>query len=153
MIEPFGRALPMARTVPLSIMRRSLQRHRWVTLLVVGLLLFATSGLMLSRMTCLMSGRSVVAFGMLEDCCPDPEQNQDASVAPVCCVFGHASAEVEPFIPAVVTDQLVVPVCSVAPVIEAPQATAEIGVHASLRDRSPPLPPKARLALHATFRI
>jgi hypothetical protein len=137
----------------LFIMRQVLQQHRWATLLVVGLLLFTTSGLMLSRMTCLMSGRSVVAFGMLEDCCPDPERSEGATIAPVCCVFGHAAADVEPFMPSEAMAQLAVP-CAVAGFVKPLELALQEGHGtAILRDRAPPLPVNARLALFATFRI
>lgn len=134
-------------------MRGFLQQHRWATLLVVGLLLFATSGLMLSRMTCLMSGRSVVAFGMLEDCCPDPERSGEASIAPVCCVFGHAAAEVEPFMPSEALAQVAVPFAAVGFVKPFELVFTEDVGTTFLRDRAPPLPATARLALFATYRI
>jgi hypothetical protein len=134
-------------------MRQILQRHRWATLGVVGLLLFATSGLMLSRMTCVMSGRSVVALGMLEDCCPDPERSEGASIAPVCCVFGHAAADVEPFMPSEAMAQVAVPFAAVGFVKPFELALTEGHGTAILRDRAPPLPVNARLALFATYRI
>jgi hypothetical protein len=137
----------------LNIMRRILQRHRCITLGVVALLLFATSGLMLSRMTCLMSGRSVLAFGTLEDCCPDPEKPEGASIAPVCCVFGQAAADVEPFMPTEAMAQVAVPFAEVGFVKPFELAlTEEVGT-ATLRDRAPPPPATTRLALLATFRI
>lgn len=134
-------------------MRRFQQRHRWATLGVVGLLLFATSGLMLSRMTCLMSGRSVVAFGSLEDCCPEPERSSEASIAPVCCVFGHAAADVEPFMPTEAMAQVAVPFAAVGFVKPFELALIEDVGAPSLRDRAPPLPATVRLALFATYRI
>jgi hypothetical protein len=137
----------------LIIMRRFLQRHRCITLGVVALLLFATSGLMLSRMTCLMSGRSVLAFGMLEDCCPDTEKPEGASIAPVCCVFGQAAADVDPFMPTEAMPQVAVPFTAVgfAKPFEL-LLTEDIGT-TTLRDRAPPPSATTRLALFATFRI
>lgn len=134
-------------------MRRILQRHRWATLGVVGLLLFATSGLMLSRMTCLMSGRSVVAFGMMEDCCPEPERSANATVAPICCVFGNAAADVEPFMPSDAKAQLAVPWATVGFVKPLELALQEGHGTAIRCDRAPPLPATARLAMFATYRI
>lgn len=134
-------------------MRRILQRHRWATLGVVGLLLFSTSGLMLSRMTCLMSGRSVVAFGMLDDCCPEPERSTHATVAPVCCVFGHAAADVEPFMPTEAMAQVAVPYAVVGFVKPFELVLTEDVATTTLHDRAPPLPATARLALFATYRI
>lgn len=81
-------------------MRQFILRHRWASLLVVGLMLFATSGMALSRMTCVISGHSVVALGMLEDCCPEPESAEGAMIAPVCCEFVQAGGDTFPFVPA-----------------------------------------------------
>ena len=134
-------------------MRQALQQHRWATLLVVGLLLFTTSGLMLSRMTCLMSGRSVVAFGMLEDCCPPPVQHEGAALAPVCCVFGNAAADVQPFMPTTVMDQFVVQAWPLEPMVDVIMLQEEAHEPSALRDRAPPLPGSTRLALFATYRI
>jgi hypothetical protein len=71
-------------------MRRFLHRNRWATLSVVALLMFATSGMMLSRMTCLISGHSVLALGLIEDCCPE-EHHDMATISAVCCEFGQTS--------------------------------------------------------------
>lgn len=54
-------------------MRRFFQHNRWLTVLVACLLLFATSGLSLSRATCLMSGHSLLSAGLASDCCEDQE--------------------------------------------------------------------------------
>ena len=71
-------------------MRRFLHRNRWATLSVVALLMFATSGLMLSRMTCLISGHSILALGLLEDCCPE-EDHDMATISAVCGEVGQTS--------------------------------------------------------------
>jgi hypothetical protein len=78
-------------------MRRFLHRNRWATLSVVALLMFATSGMMLSRMTCLMGGHSVWALGLIEDCCPEEEHDM-ATISAVCCEFGQTSAFKEAFV-------------------------------------------------------
>ncbi|MBX2979717.1 MAG: hypothetical protein KF905_10515 [Flavobacteriales bacterium] len=133
-------------------MRRILQRHRWLTLGVVGLLLFATSGLMLSRMTCLMSGRSVVAIGMVEDCCPEQEQPEGASLAPVCCVYAQAAADVEPFRAHEDGGSVQVPYVQCGSLLFADLFVQQDISAAVISDRAPPLLGQ-RLALLATFRI
>ncbi len=74
-------------------MRRFLQRNRWVTALVGCLLLFATSGLSLSRMTCLAGGHSVLSFGQADDCCPAEEASDMATVKADCCAYTQAALE------------------------------------------------------------
>ena len=54
---------------------------------MVGLLVLATSGLMLSRMTCLMSGRSVVTVGPSMECCPAEPASNVPVIKGVCCAF------------------------------------------------------------------
>lgn len=71
-------------------MRRFLHRHRWFTFMVAGMLVFATSGLMLSRMTCLIGGHSVYGIGLLEECCPEDEHSAEATIKAECCSIGAA---------------------------------------------------------------
>ena len=59
---------------------------------LVGLLLFATAGPVLSRMTCLMSGRSVVSLGDGRGCCPGPEASDSPTLKGVCCTFSVVKA-------------------------------------------------------------
>lgn len=70
-------------------MRRFLHRNRWFTISVVALLMFATSGMMLSRMTCLIGGHSTLSIGLIDDCCPDTEPGQLATIAAQCCEVGQ----------------------------------------------------------------
>jgi len=79
-------------------MRRFLLRHRWATLVVVGLMLFATSGATLSRMTCLMDGHSVLSFGFADDCCPEPEAGSNAVLKATCCEFSEATVGAVTFV-------------------------------------------------------
>ncbi len=71
-------------------MRRMLHRHRWINLLVSGLLLFATSGMALTRMTCLISGHTVMSVGAVEDCCPDVPGDGRAGLRAECCALSEA---------------------------------------------------------------
>ncbi len=133
-------------------MRRLLQRHRWATISVVLLLLFATSGMALSRMTCLMSGHSVVSFGILEDCCPEPEPSEGPAVAPVCCVFGQAALDVEPLLPGASLEMMPLHAGDVH--VNGLRIVAPQGLPADrCFRRSQPLAATQRLALHSTFRI
>lgn len=79
-------------------MRRFLLKHRWATILVVGLMLFATSGATLSRMTCLMGGHTVLSFGLADDCCPEPESGSHAVLKATCCEFSEAKGATVTFI-------------------------------------------------------
>jgi len=133
-------------------MRRLLHRNRWATLSVVVLLLFATSGMALSRMTCLMSGHSILALGMLEDRCPEPERSDGSTIAPVCCVFGQAALDLEPLMPGASLELL-------------PLYANDVRFHTALNvaprvlsaerffGLPPPLGSAERLVLHSTFRI
>lgn len=62
------------------------------------LLLWGTSGLSFSRMTCVLSGHASYSLGMMDDCCPE-----DRSEAPVikatCCDFGSVVNEVDDVMP------------------------------------------------------
>lgn len=81
-----------------SRMRGFLQRQPWAMGLAALLLLFATAGPSLSRMTCMSSGHSTVALGKLADCCPE-EEGTEASITSTCCDFGSASSPVEELLP------------------------------------------------------
>src|SRR5688572_7357890 len=78
-------------------MRRFLLKHRWATVMVVGLMLFATSGATLSRMTCFAGGHSVLSFGAADDCCP--EEGNGAGLKAACCELSQAKAGTIAFVP------------------------------------------------------
>ncbi|MEX1132719.1 MAG: hypothetical protein WEC15_05810 [Flavobacteriales bacterium] len=133
-------------------MRRLLQCHRWATLSVVVLLLFATSSMALSRMTCLMSGHSILALGMIDDCCPEPEPTEGATIAPVCCVFGQAALDVEPLLPS--TSMELLPLIANDVYVSGTLVVAHKSLPAErLYGRAPPLEAVERLVLHSSFRI
>ncbi len=79
-------------------MRAFLRRHPWFSAVMAMLLLFATSGTSITRMTCLSGGHSVLAVGLIGDCCPDEEHDGDALLA-TCCDFGSATSPVEDLLP------------------------------------------------------
>ncbi len=133
-------------------MRRILHRHRWATLAVTVLLLFATSGMALSRMTCLMGGHTVWAFGMLDDCCPEAEATDGAAITAECCVYGQAGGNVLPFVPA---QELAVgqPYFDLVSFSGTRDLLLE---HAHIVDPitgPPPISGSQRLVAHRTFRI
>lgn len=74
-------------------MRRYLNRHRWPGILAALLLLLASGVFSLSRMNCLMSGRTTVAYGLLEECCLEVADPSQASVSPVCCLFSEVGSD------------------------------------------------------------
>jgi hypothetical protein len=62
-------------------------------MLVLVLLLFATSGAVMTRMTCLMSGQSQWSLGLMEDCCPENEELPEGpAIGALCCVMEQAAA-------------------------------------------------------------
>ena len=62
--------------------------------MVAGLLMFATNGKILSRMTCLVGGHSIWGIGLLEECCPEHEEGEQASIMAQCCEIGQAGQQV-----------------------------------------------------------
>lgn len=79
-------------------MRSFLHNNRWASVLVAVLLLFATSGMAITRMTCLIGGHSVVGLGALEDCCPEDERSEVPTVKSECCALSLAQATGDPFV-------------------------------------------------------
>jgi hypothetical protein len=79
-------------------MRHFLHRHRWLTVMVAMLLVVATSGMTLSRMTCLIGGHSIWSIGLMEECCPHPEEQDLATISSHCCDVGQASGTGDPLL-------------------------------------------------------
>jgi hypothetical protein len=77
---------------------------------------------------------------------------EGASIAPVCCVFGQAALDVEPFMPGASMEMMPLQVCEVG---LRPTHLAQL--EGSPTEHSfgpaPPLLVARRLALHSTFRI
>jgi len=133
-------------------MRRFLQNNRWATVLVACLLLFATSGFSLSRMTCMMGGHTVLSFGQADDCCPEDEGSDHPTLKADCCALTQAkldrvsvitsnSLDLDPFFLAL--DEVAVHVA------EAPTAVLPCW----LDSRPPPMRTSDRLAVFGTFLI
>jgi hypothetical protein len=80
-------------------MRGFLHRNRWATVLFTGLFLLATSGLALSRMTCLMGGPSVLSIGAMDDCCPEHGPMEGATFTADCCELATVQNSSVNFLP------------------------------------------------------
>lgn len=86
---------------------RKLRRNPWAMAAMAVLLLLATSGVGLSRMTCLSSGRTVISLGKADDCCP-PEEEQGMALAPACCSYTEAGGERAQALPCITSDDLLI---------------------------------------------
>ncbi|WKZ65229.1 MAG: hypothetical protein QY325_10700 [Flavobacteriales bacterium] len=60
---------------------------------MAALLLLGTSGVALSRMTCLMGGHSVVSVGMADDCCPEQDGTGGMALSADCCAYTQAGGD------------------------------------------------------------
>lgn len=60
---------------------------------MAALLLLGTSGVALSRMTCLMGGHSVLSLGMADDCCPGQEGTGGMALKAHCCAYTQAGGD------------------------------------------------------------
>ncbi|HRD54455.1 MAG TPA: hypothetical protein PKY96_17585 [Flavobacteriales bacterium] len=130
---------------------RKLKKNRWVMAALASLLLLATSGLTVSRMSCLMSGHSVLSLGLADDCCPEEERGEGTTIGATCCELLQASAERVDLLPANSIDLIALPSIEAAPVWSALEL--EPHVLRWLDSRPPPLLGKDRLALMRRFLI
>lgn len=64
-------------------------RSKALSFAAVLLLMAATASPALARMTCVMSGNTVLGWGQLDDCCPEQDDAQ-ATISATCCVFDSA---------------------------------------------------------------
>ncbi len=117
------------------------------------LLLMGTVAPMLTRMTCMQSGRVQMQVGQAKDCCPERENGQDAHLEAVCCVFEQTAPKHDVFTAQGFTGPLVPELG----VMHAEAITCIPGVpevsHTTLCTRPPPLLMGERLSLHGTLRI
>jgi len=153
------RWLPKEKVLLASIGRcvrayfRPVQRKRllvrWLTGFTAALLLFATSGASLTRMTCLSGGHSTLRIGLVDDCCPEGEENQGPVVKALCCDITQARFD-QPSL--IMEKQLaMLPSVGIAPLIAVPSAALCQGVRAEwLNSRPPPKDGRARLSLLRT---
>lgn len=68
----------------------------WVAVL---LLMAATASPALARMTCVISGNTVLSWGQLDDCCPSADDAQ-ATISATCCQVDLAKPQRADFTPA-----------------------------------------------------
>lgn len=134
-------------------MRAILHRHKWLTYMVVGFFLLATSGTALSRMTCLDGGHSVVSIGKATDCCPEEEAHGPTpEVKPACCELAMVQAERDNYLPNPSYDFTVADLVLEHFVIDisAPEPVASISW---LGSRPPPLAAPDRLTVLSVQRV
>lgn len=130
---------------------RKLNKNRWMLASLAMLLLLATSGLTVSRMSCLISGHSVLSLGFADDCCPEEEHGDGITIAATCCELVQAGAERVELLPSTTFDLIALPATDAAPA----WAAVELKRHPLrwLDSRPPPLIGKDRLAQIRRFLI
>jgi len=131
--------------------RKFLQYNRWATALVACLFMVATSGMTISRMTCLIGGHSALSIGTLADCCPD-EGHDGPIIQAQCCVHGSVKGEQQEYI--VHHDVDLAP--ALIALYAAPRLVLSEGdapVFFPADDLPPPLGAPARLAVLCVHRI
>lgn len=64
-------------------------RSKALSFAAVLLLMAATASPALARMTCVMSGNTVLGWGQVDDCLPEQDGSQ-ATISATCCVFDSA---------------------------------------------------------------
>jgi len=121
--------------------------------MVAGLLLLTTTSFSVSRMTCLMSGRTVLSWGMAADCCLERDSDGGPQLKAQCCVFSAANSDQHDYLPP--TNTLWVPASlalDVSPVFTMPPI-AQVFAARAMDDRPPPIGVAHRLALLGVRRI
>lgn len=130
---------------------RKLKKNRWVLASLAMLLLLATSGLTVSRMSCLISGHSVLSLGLADDCCPEEEHADGTMIGATCCELVQASADRVELLPSATFDLVALPVTDASPSWGA--VVLERNPLRWLDSRPPPLLGPERLALISVFLI
>lgn len=134
-------------------MRTFLDRHKWLTYMVVGFFLLATSGTALSRMTCIDGGHSVVSLGKATGCCPEEAPHGTMpEVKAACCELALVQAESENYLPNVGFDLLVDEIDLGHMVIDISLPETK-GIITWLASRPPPLSTPDRLTVISVQRV
>lgn len=133
-------------------MRHFLHRNKWATTLVAALFLLATSGMSVSRMTCLHSGHSVLSVGVAADCCPDRDKGDHATVSATCCAFSIAKSDVQDYLPNTFSIAPAVPMLPEHALLIGPVPLA-VTPTAWLSSRPPPLSGQDRLLENGVQRV
>jgi|LakMenE18May11ns_1017448.scaffolds.fasta_scaffold9897963_2 hypothetical protein len=120
--------------------------------MLLVLFLLGSAAPAVSRMDCLMSGRSEVSLGHAKECCPEDGGSQGAAVKAVCCEVFTAEPGKQPFAP---QPPVLIPVQQVAvmafQVQLPPMELHRPGVHVDHRPPPPSL--SERLAEVSCFLI
>ena len=134
-------------------MRAFLHRHTWLTYLVLAVFLLATSGTVLSRMTCLERGHSILSLGAATDCCPEEEHTSDVpTYKATCCELAMVQGEGDDYLPNNSADLLFVEAFLSFRTIEVTQPEPVVAF-TWLRSRPPPLSVSDRLAVISVQRV
>ncbi|HRF80190.1 MAG TPA: hypothetical protein PL070_08890 [Flavobacteriales bacterium] len=134
-------------------MRAFIHRHTWLTYLVLAVFLLATSGTVLSRMTCLEGGHSVLSLGAATDCCPEEEHTSDVpTYKATCCELAMVQGEGDDYLPNNSADLLFVEAFLSFHTIEVTQPEPVVSF-TWLRSRPPPLAVSDRLAVISVQRV
>ena len=133
-------------------MRQFLRYNRWATVLVACFFMLATSGVSMSRMTCLIGGHSVISLGTMDDCCPEQRGNDGPVLKAQCCLHAVVKGEQTNYI----THQDVDLAPALIALYAAPRLVLSEGLapmNFSLETRPPPLNAPDRLAVLCVQRI
>lgn len=126
-------------------------RSRLFAALAVLVLVAGTAAPALARMTCVMSGRSVVGLGTATGCCP-AQEDAAPTVKAQCCEVSKAEPQRTAFVP-VPAPALPPLAVTVVPVALVPVPAAEDGAFRNAPCSRPPPDTGRRLAVMGTLLI
>lgn len=129
---------------------RNLRNNRWALAIMALLLLLATSGITVSRMSCLISGHSELSLGIADDCCEE-EEHAGATIEATCCDLDQAGTDRVDVLPASQTELLALPCTEFVSVLSA--CGSERVILHWLDSRPPPMRGVERLAWVGSFLI
>ena len=115
--------------------------------------MLATSGLALSRMTCLIAGHSIIGIGTLADCCPEEPSGDGPELQAICCAHAEAGGvRAVTIAPGALSLDPVLQLLDGAPSLLVP---AMVEVHGPFEWDGRPPPPAVpdRLALTGVYRL
>lgn len=72
---------------------KNVRVRQWFSALAALLLLTSSAMPAVVRMTCVNGGHTVLSIGHAEDCCPDRDQQEGASIQAICCEFQEAATQ------------------------------------------------------------
>ncbi|MBL0045147.1 MAG: hypothetical protein IPP33_12370 [Flavobacteriales bacterium] len=72
---------------------KNVRVRQWFSALAALLLLTSSAMPAVVRMTCVNGGHTVLSIGQAEDCCPDSDQQEGASIQAICCEFQEAAPQ------------------------------------------------------------